>query len=136
MSATKVPPWKRKQLGDGLNNRSLEFDELLFWKLDRFVRRLSDLSTMIEWSLKSEKNLVSKNDSLDLTTTAGKIMVTIIGGIAEIEAANTSTRAQGTALGSTHGASRTLRPVHGALPETVRSHEPRAHRGNAPPPPP
>jgi DNA invertase Pin-like site-specific DNA recombinase len=92
VSATKVPPRKRKELGDWLNNRSPEFDELLFWKLDRFVRRLSDLSTMIEWSLKRGKNLVSKNDSLDLTTTAGKIMVTIIGGIAEIEAANTSTR--------------------------------------------
>lgn len=92
VSATKVPPWKRKALGDWLNNRSPEFDELLFWKLDRFVRRLSDLSTMIEWSLKRGKNLVSKNDSLDLTTTAGKIMITIIGGISEIEAANTSTR--------------------------------------------
>ncbi|MER6048422.1 recombinase family protein [Streptomyces sp. NPDC001793] len=92
VSATKVPPWKRKQLGDWLNNRAPEFDALLFWKLDRFVRRLSDLSTMIDWSLKYGKNLVSKHDSIDLTTTAGKIMVTIIGGIAEIEAANTSTR--------------------------------------------
>jgi hypothetical protein len=42
--------------------------------------------------VKYGKNLVSRNDSIDLTTTAGKIMVTIIGGIAEIEAANTSTR--------------------------------------------
>ncbi|WP_052424710.1 recombinase family protein [Streptomyces fulvoviolaceus] len=92
VSATKVPPWKRKELGDWLNNRVPEFDVLLFWKLDRFVRRLSDLSTMIDWCLKYGKNLVSKNDSIDLTTTAGKIMVTIIGGIAEIEAANTSTR--------------------------------------------
>lgn len=92
VSATKVPPWKRKELGDWLNNRAPEFDEILFWKLDRFVRRLSDLSTMIDWCLKYGKNLVSKNDSIDLTTTAGKIMVTIVGGIAEIEAANTSTR--------------------------------------------
>lgn len=92
VSATKVPPWKRKELGDWLNNRAPEFDEILFWKPDRFVRRLSDLSTMIDWCLKYGKNLVSKNDSIDLTTTAGKIMVTIIGGIAEIEAANTSTR--------------------------------------------
>ncbi|WP_129312063.1 recombinase family protein [Streptomyces sp. L2] len=92
VSATKVPPWKRKELGDWLNNRSPEFDEILFWQLDRFVRRLSDLSMMIEWSRKRGKNLVSKNDSLDLTTPAGKFMVTIIGGVAEIEAANTSTR--------------------------------------------
>ncbi|CAL9548445.1 hypothetical protein SUDANB130_04380 [Streptomyces sp. enrichment culture] len=48
VSATKVPPWKRKELGDWLNNRAPEFDEILFWKLDRFVRRLSDLSTMID----------------------------------------------------------------------------------------
>lgn len=92
VSATKVPPWKRKELGDWLNNRAPEFDVLLFWKLDRFVRRLSDLSTMIDWCLKYAKNLVSKNDNIDLTTTAGKIMVTIVAGIAEIEAANTSTR--------------------------------------------
>lgn len=92
VSATKVPPWKRKELGDWLNNRAPEFDEILFWKLDRFVRRLSDLSAMIDWCLKYGKNLVSKSDSIDLTTMAGKIMVTIIGGIAEIEAANTSTR--------------------------------------------
>ena len=92
VSATKVPPWKRKQLGDWLNNRAPEFDVILFWKLDRFVRRLSDLSAMIDWCLKYGKNLVSKHDPIDLKSTVGKIMVTIIGGIAEIEAANTSTR--------------------------------------------
>lgn len=92
VSATKVPPWKRKELGEWLNNRSPEFDVLLFWKLDRFVRRLSDLSTMIDWCLKYGKNLVSKNDSIDLTSMVGKMMVTLIGAIAEIEAFNTSTR--------------------------------------------
>ncbi len=92
VSATKVPPWKRKELGDWLNNRAPEFDEILFWKLDRFVRRLTDLSAVIDWCLKYGKNLVSRNDSIDLTTTAGKNMATIIGGIAEIEATNTSTR--------------------------------------------
>lgn len=92
VSATKVPPWKRKQLGDWLTNRAPEFDVLMFWKLDRFVRRLTDLSTMIDWCLKYGKNLVSKRDAIDLTTTAGKTMVSVIGGIAEIEATNTSTR--------------------------------------------
>lgn len=92
VSATKVPPWKRKELGDWLNNRVPEFDVILFWKLDRFIRRLSDLAVMIDWCQKYEKNLVSKNDAIDLTTVVGKIMVTLIGGIAEIEATNTSTR--------------------------------------------
>lgn len=92
VSATKVPPWKRKELGEWLNNRAPEFDVLLFWKLDRFIRRMSDLSTMIEWCERYGKNLVSKNDSIDLESTVGRMMVTLIGGIAEIEAANTSTR--------------------------------------------
>ncbi len=92
VSATKVPPWKRKELGDWLNNRAPEFDVLMFWKLDRFVRRLTDLSTMIDWCLKYGKNLVSKNDTIDLSTVLGQMMVTLIGGIAEIEATNTSTR--------------------------------------------
>lgn len=92
VSATKVPPWKRKQLGNWLNNRAPEFDVLLFWKLDHFIRRLSDLNTMIDWALKYGKNLVSKHDSIDLTTVVGKIMVTFVGDIAEIEATNTSTR--------------------------------------------
>ncbi|MEU9942301.1 recombinase family protein [Streptomyces lavendulae] len=92
VSATKVPPWKRKELGEWLNNRAPEFDALLFWKLDRFIRRMTDLSTVIEWCERYGKNLVSKNDAIDLSTTVGRIMVTLIGGIAEIEAANTSTR--------------------------------------------
>ncbi|GAB2729784.1 recombinase family protein [Kitasatospora kifunensis] len=92
VSATKVPPWKRKQLGDWLNNRAPEFDVLLFWKMDRFIRRLTDLSTMIDWCLKYGKNLISRNDTLDLTTAVGKILATLIGGLAEIEATNTSTR--------------------------------------------
>ncbi|WP_405799518.1 recombinase family protein [Streptomyces sp. NBC_01506] len=92
VSATKVPPWKRKALGKWLNDRTPEFDVLWFWKLDRFIRNLNDLNVMMNWSLKYGKNLVSKHDTIDLTTTAGKIMVTIIGGVAEIEAANTSTR--------------------------------------------
>ncbi|GHE42050.1 recombinase family protein [Streptomyces vinaceus] len=92
VSATKVPPWKRKELGEWLNNQAPEFDALLFWKLDRFIRRMTDLSTMIEWCERYGKNLVSKNDAIDLSTTVGRIMVTLIGGIAEIEAANTSTR--------------------------------------------
>jgi DNA invertase Pin-like site-specific DNA recombinase len=92
VSATKVPPWRRKSLGDWLNNRAPEFSAVLFWKLDRFVRNLSDLSVMVQWAEKYGKNLVSKHDPIDLSTTVGKMLVTVIGGIAEIEAGNTSAR--------------------------------------------
>ncbi|MEU0952848.1 recombinase family protein [Streptomyces niveus] len=92
VSATKVPPWKRPQLGDWISNRAPEFDEILFWKLDRFVRRISDLHLMIEWCKEYQKILAAKNDPIDLSTEFGQFMVTIIAGMARIEAANTGIR--------------------------------------------
>lgn len=94
VSATKVPPWKRKSLGDWLNNRVPEFDALLFWKVDRFIRNMGDLSQMIAWAKRYEKNLISKNDPIDLSTPLGEMMVVLLGGIAQIEAANTKTRVE------------------------------------------
>jgi DNA invertase Pin-like site-specific DNA recombinase len=135
VSATKVPPWKRKQLGDWLNNRVPEFDVILFWKLDRFVRRLSDLGTMIRWCDRYGKNLVSKNDQIDLSTTAGQIMVTIIGGIAEIETANTSTRVSSLwDYNKTQGEWLVGKPVYGYVTQEdergkiVLVHDPIAYR--------
>ncbi|MEU0158969.1 recombinase family protein [Streptomyces sp. NPDC006261] len=92
VSATKVPPWKRPQLGEWITNRAPEFDEILFWKLDRFVRRISDLHLMIEWCKEYSKTLAAKNDPIDLSTEFGQFMVTIIAGMARIEAANTGVR--------------------------------------------
>ncbi|MED7953277.1 recombinase family protein [Streptomyces sp. BE303] len=92
VSATRVPPWKRRQLGHWLIDRTPDFDVLLFWKLDRFVRRLTDLSVMIEWCTAHGKNLVSRHEAIDLSTAAGKELATVIGGVAELEAGGTSTR--------------------------------------------
>ncbi|QNE79065.1 hypothetical protein F0344_04440 [Streptomyces finlayi] len=94
VSATKVPPWKRPQLGDWISNRAPEFDEILFWKLDRFVRRISDLHLMIEWCKEFQKTLAATNDPIDLSTEFGQFMVTIIAGMARIEAANTGVRVE------------------------------------------
>ncbi|MET7482457.1 recombinase family protein [Streptomyces sp. NPDC005538] len=92
VSATKRAPWERKELGDWLNNRIPEFDLILFWKLDRFIRRISDLHEVIKWCEKFGKNLVSLNDTLDLSSPMAQAMVTFIAAVAEIEAANTKTR--------------------------------------------
>jgi len=91
VSATKVPPWKRKELGEWLNKRSPEFDALLFWKLDRFIRRMSDLlhHDRVVPAVRKEPGLEERLDRPE--STVGRMMVTLIGGIAEIEAANTST---------------------------------------------
>ncbi|MFD9130194.1 recombinase family protein [Kitasatospora sp. NPDC059571] len=92
VSATRVPPWKRRELGHWLNERAPDFDALLFWRLDRFVRRLTDLSIMIEWCADHGKNLVSKHEALDLSTVVGKELAKVIGGVAELETRGTSTR--------------------------------------------
>ncbi|MEV6514033.1 recombinase family protein [Streptomyces sp. NPDC051642] len=92
VSATKKAPWERKELGDWLNNRIPEFDLILFWKLDRFIRRISDLHEVIKWCEKFGKNLLSLNDTLDLSSPMAQAMVTFIAAVAEIEAANTKTR--------------------------------------------
>ncbi|MGW6916470.1 recombinase family protein [Kitasatospora sp. NPDC054939] len=91
-SATRVPPWKRRQLGHWLNDRAPDFDVLLFWKLDRFVRRLTDLNVMIAWCADHGKNMVSKHEAIDLSTAAGKELAKVIGSVAELEAGGTSTR--------------------------------------------
>ncbi|MEU8948744.1 recombinase family protein [Streptomyces sp. NPDC048489] len=92
VSATKVPPWKRPALGDWINNRAPEFDQILFWKLDRFVRRISDLHLMIDWCKKYGKILAADKDPIDLDSPYGEMMVTMIAGMARIEAANTGIR--------------------------------------------
>ncbi|ARX87914.1 hypothetical protein SMD44_07399 [Streptomyces alboflavus] len=92
VSATKVPPWKRPELGDWINNRAPEFDQILFWKLDRFVRRISDLHLMIEWCKEFRKILAADKDPIDLDSAYGEMMVTMIAGMARIEAANMEVR--------------------------------------------
>ncbi|MEU3723246.1 recombinase family protein [Streptomyces sp. NPDC031705] len=92
VSATRVPPWRRPQLGPWLRDRAPDFDVLLFWKMDRLVRRAADLTAMISWCMRFGKNLVSGNDPIDLSTEAGKELAALVGSIAEIEAANTGTR--------------------------------------------
>ncbi|MFJ4376852.1 recombinase family protein [Streptomyces albidoflavus] len=93
VSATKVPPWRRKELGEWLNNRVPEFDALLFWQLDRLIRSSADLSVMIDWCDRHGKNLVSRNDPIDLATESGRELVRLMGSVAEIEGTRGSVRA-------------------------------------------
>lgn len=60
--------------------------------MDRLVRRVADLTTMITWCLKYGKNLISKHDPIDLTSEAGKTLAALVSTVAEIEAANIGTR--------------------------------------------
>ena len=49
VSATKYPPTKRPELARWLRHPDA-YDEVIFWRLDRFVRKPSDLTDMIRWA--------------------------------------------------------------------------------------
>jgi DNA invertase Pin-like site-specific DNA recombinase len=87
VSATSVPPWKRPELSRWLDDHAPEFDVIVFWRLDRFVRRVGDLHQMIEWAEShGGKGLVSATEPFDLTSPTGKAAATMIATFAQMEA--------------------------------------------------
>ncbi|WP_082312610.1 recombinase family protein [Salinispora fenicalii] len=95
ISAVKVAPWKRPQLGLWLPNLSLEnpaggrveeYDCLIFWKIDRIARSVGDFALLIKWAQENEKNLIATDGTVDLSTSYGKAMAQIVAVFAELEA--------------------------------------------------
>ncbi|PPS69038.1 MULTISPECIES: recombinase family protein [Streptomyces] len=50
VSAKKQHPMDRAELGHWLRERAPEFDLILFWKLDRFIRKVIDMQDMLRWA--------------------------------------------------------------------------------------
>ena len=61
------------------------FDAVVCWKLDRLGRSLKHLVTTIEDLALYGVSFVSLRDSLDLSTPSGRLMMHIIGAMAEFE---------------------------------------------------
>ncbi|HEV8560546.1 MAG TPA: recombinase family protein, partial [Actinophytocola sp.] len=47
VSATRYSPMERPELGNWLGDRASEFDVIVFWRLDRFIRSLFDFTEII-----------------------------------------------------------------------------------------
>ncbi len=62
------------------------FDVLLVWKLDRFARSLKDLLNHLQDLQDWGVQFCSMNDPIDLTSSSGKLMCSMIGAFAEFEA--------------------------------------------------
>lgn len=104
VSASKIEPFSRPGLGPWLNDRTDEFDILIFWRMDRAVRSMGDLHALVQWARKYEKALVfceGVGTNLDLDFTDGKgskdsstavLMATIIAYAAQIESQAISER--------------------------------------------
>lgn len=69
------------------NARSRRFDVLLVWKLDRFARSLKDLVNNLTELTELGLEFISLKDNLDLSTSAGRLMLHMLGAFAEFEAA-------------------------------------------------
>lgn len=63
-----------------------KFDAVLVYKMDRFARSLKDLINMLQELNDCGVQFVSLKDNLDLTTSAGRLMMGILGAFSEFEA--------------------------------------------------
>ena len=92
-SAFRVPPERRKFLRQWLEERSDEFDAIVYWRQDRLVRRTFDFLGIVQWCQQHGKKLYSATEGLgDVTQHAGMLVGFITAWQAEGESLNTSTR--------------------------------------------
>ena len=66
--------------------RAKKFNVLICWKLDRLFRSLKDLILTLQELTELGVTFVSLKDQLDLGSSAGRLMLHIIGAFAEFEA--------------------------------------------------
>jgi site-specific DNA recombinase len=80
-----VDPFDTPQLGDWLNNRAPEWDIVCAWKLDRLGRNAIQLNKLFGWCNDHGKTVVSCSESIDLGSWAGRMLASVIAGLAEGE---------------------------------------------------
>lgn len=80
-----VDPFYAPALGPWLNDRADEFDVIVAWKLDRLGRNAIQLSKLFGWCMDHGKTVVSCSESIDLGNWQGRMMASVIAGLAEGE---------------------------------------------------
>lgn len=58
VSASKTTPFERPELGAWLNERTDEFDAVVWWRFDRAVRSMADMNELVAWAQQRRKMLV------------------------------------------------------------------------------
>lgn len=77
---------------DALMANLAEYDRVVVWKLDRFTRRMAELTTVIEQLEENGAALVTISDNIDTSLLGGRLMANFLGSIAAAEADNTKLR--------------------------------------------
>lgn len=90
-----VDPFNTPALGPWLTDKLDDWDILVSWKLDRLARRAVPLHRLFGLCEDHEKTLVCISDNIDLSTWVGRLIASVIAGVAEgeLEAIRERTRA-------------------------------------------
>jgi site-specific DNA recombinase len=80
-----VRPFEAPGFAPWLDQRASEWDIVCAWKLDRLGRNAIQLSELFGWCKDHGKILVSTSESIDLSTWAGRMLASVIAGLAEGE---------------------------------------------------
>ena len=73
---------------DDIQSRKVHTDYVLVFKLSRFGRNARDVLNSLEFIMKYGVHLMCVEDGLDSSTSMGKMMITILGAVAELEREN------------------------------------------------
>jgi len=95
-----VDPFDTPEFGDWLNNRADEWDVVAAWKLDRYSRRSIPMNKLFGWCQENGKTLVAVSDNIDLSHWVGRLIASVIAGVAEgeLEAIKERTKASAAKL--------------------------------------
>ena len=73
---------------DEIKRGTLQTDYVLVYKLSRFGRNARDVLNSLEFIMQYGVHLMCVEDGLDSSTSMGKMMITILGAVAELEREN------------------------------------------------
>ena len=73
---------------DDIRTGAIHIDYVLVFKLSRFGRNARDVLNSLEFIMKYGVHLMCVEDGLDSSTSMGKMMITILGAVAELEREN------------------------------------------------
>lgn len=77
---------------DEIKRRTLKTDYVIVYKLSRFGRNAKDVLNSLEFIMQYGVYLMCAEDGLDSSTAMGKMMITILGALAELERENIITQ--------------------------------------------
>lgn len=77
-----------QQMLEDISTGRVDIDYVLVFKLSRFGRNAKDILNSLTYIKRYGVNLICKEDGLDSSTAMGRMMITILGAVAEMEREN------------------------------------------------